>query len=77
MSVIPATSEPQVSAVERDGEHVLVTGSGELANAVILTLAKAGVTAADLRLDSASLEDAFLALTGRHFREEVPRRVHR
>jgi len=48
MSVIPATSEPQVSAVERDGEHVLVTGSGELANAVILTLAKAGVTAADL-----------------------------
>jgi ABC-2 type transport system ATP-binding protein len=71
------TRLPEVSGVERDGGHVVVTGSGELANTVILTLAKAGVTAADLQLDSASLEDAFLALTGRHFREEVPGRVHR
>jgi ABC-2 type transport system ATP-binding protein len=71
------TGLPEVSGVERDGGHLVVTGSGELANTVILTLAKAGVTAADLHLDSASLEDAFLALTGRHFREEVPGRVHR
>ncbi len=36
-------------------EHVVVTGSGELANDVILALAAAGVTAADLHLDSANL----------------------
>lgn len=71
------TRLPEVSGVERDGRHVVVTGSGELANTIILTLAKAGVTAADLHLDSASLEDAFLALTGRHFHDEVPGRVHR
>jgi ABC-2 type transport system ATP-binding protein len=68
---------PEVSGVDHDGGHVVVTGSGELANVVILTLASAGVTATDLHLDSANLEDAFLALTGRHFREEVPGRVHR
>jgi ABC-2 type transport system ATP-binding protein len=71
------TSLPEVSGVERDGDHVVVTGSGELANAVILTLARSGVTARNLELDSASLEDAFVALTGRHFREEVPGKVHR
>jgi ABC-2 type transport system ATP-binding protein len=71
------TGLPEVSGVGHDGEHVVVTGTGELANVVILTLAKAGVTATDLHLDSASLEDAFLALTGRHFHEEVPGKVHR
>ena len=71
------TGLPEVSGVEHDGEHVVVTGSGELANVVILALAGAGVTASDLHLDSANLEDAFLALTGRHFHEEVPGRVHR
>ncbi len=42
-----------------------------------LTLARAGVIATDLHLDSGNLEDAFLALTGRHFHEEAPGRVHR
>ena len=42
-----------------------------------LTLAQAGVIATGLHLDSANLEDAFLALTGRHFHEEAPGRVHR
>jgi ABC-2 type transport system ATP-binding protein len=71
------TRLPEVTSVEHDGEHVVVTGSGELANVVILTLASAGVTATDVHLDSANLEDAFVALTGRHFHEEVPGRVHR
>ena len=39
------TGLPGVRNVEHDGEHVIVTGSGELANAVILALAAAGVTA--------------------------------
>jgi len=60
------SSLPEVTRVERGGRHVTVTGTGELVNAVILTLAAAGVTARDVQLDSSNLEDAFLRLTGRH-----------
>src|SRR5580698_2632649 len=60
------TDLPEVSRVDRPGRHVLVTGTGELVNAVILTLAGAGVTARDVQLDSSNLEDAFVRLTGRH-----------
>jgi ABC-2 type transport system ATP-binding protein len=56
---------PEVTAVEHDGQHVVVTGTGELVNAVILALASAGVTARDVQLDSSNLEDAFVKLTGR------------
>ena len=70
------TGLPEVRKLEHDGQHVTVTGSGELANAVILSLAAAGVTATDMHLDTANLEDAFVALTGRHFHDEIGR-VHR
>lgn len=70
------TGLPEVRKLEHEGEHIIVTGSGELANAVVLTLAAAGVTAHDLHLDTANLEDAFVALTGRHFHDEIGR-VHR
>ncbi len=43
---------------------------------MILTLAAAGVTASELHLDTANLEDAFVALTGRHFHDEIGR-THR
>jgi ABC-2 type transport system ATP-binding protein len=59
------TDLPEVTGVEHDGQHVVVTGTGELVNAVILALAAAGVTARDVRLDSSNLEDAFVRLTGR------------
>ncbi len=61
---------PEVRTVTRSGSHVVVTGTGELVNAVILTLAAAGVTARDVQLDSSTLEDAFVKLTGRHLHEE-------
>jgi ABC-2 type transport system ATP-binding protein len=61
---------PEVARVERDGSHVIVTGNGEVANAVILALAAAGVTAHDVQLDSPSLEDAFVRLTGRRTQPE-------
>ena len=61
---------PEVRAVTRTGSHVVVTGTGDLVNAVILTLAAAGVTARDVQLDSSTLEDAFVKLTGRHLHEE-------
>ena len=64
------TALPEVRQVRREGPHVLVTGRGELVNAVILTLAAAGVTAHDVQLDSSSLEDAFVRLTGRDLSPE-------
>jgi ABC-2 type transport system ATP-binding protein len=60
------TSLPDVTQVERAGRHVTVTGAGDLVNSVILALAAVGVTAKDVQLDSANLEDAFLRLTGKH-----------
>jgi ABC-2 type transport system ATP-binding protein len=59
------TRRPEVRQVRHEGPHVLVSGQGDLVNAVILTLAGAGVTAHDVELDSSSLEDAFVRLTGR------------
>lgn len=70
-------SLPEVRSLERDGELVIITGNGDVANAVILTLASVGVTASDLHLDSANLEDAFVALTGRRLHEDEVGRVHR
>ncbi len=61
---------PEVRAVTRSGSHVIVTGTGELVNVVILALAAAGVTAREVQIDSSTLEDAFVKLTGRHLHEE-------
>jgi ABC-2 type transport system ATP-binding protein len=60
------TGLPEVSRVDRDGQHVVVTGTGDLVNAVVLALAAAGVTAHDVQLGSSNLEDAFVRLTGSH-----------
>src|SRR5215469_3536254 len=58
------TELPEVIGLEHEGQHVVVTGTGELVNVVILALAAAGVAARDVQLDSSSLEDAFVKLTG-------------
>ena len=59
------TGLAEVGGVERHGQHVLVTGTGDLVNAVILALAAAGVTAREVQLAAPDLEDAFVALTRR------------
>ena len=59
------TALPEVRAVQRHGGAVAVTGTGELVHTVIRALAEVGVTANDLRSQTPTLEDAFLALTGR------------
>jgi ABC-2 type transport system ATP-binding protein len=64
------TDLPEVARLENEGQHVVVTGTGELVNMVILTLATAGVTARDVQLDSSSLEDAFVKLTGKNLEKE-------
>src|SRR5580658_1810142 len=64
------TELPEVTQVEHQGQHVIVTGTGELVNAVLLSLAAAGVTARDVQLDSSNLDDAFVKLTGKHSSNE-------
>jgi ABC-2 type transport system ATP-binding protein len=64
------TDLPEVKALERHGPHVVVTGGQGLVNAVILALTGAGITAGDVQVESATLEDAFLELTGRHLHHE-------
>jgi ABC-2 type transport system ATP-binding protein len=59
------TGLPEVSAVTRHGSQVVVTGTGNLLQAVASVLALHQIVAADLRVDQASLDDAFVALTGR------------
>jgi ABC-2 type transport system ATP-binding protein len=55
---------PEVRGVQWRGEQVTVTGTGAVLNAVTALLAGRGIAARQLRVDQASLEDAFVALTG-------------
>ncbi|HET9975752.1 MAG TPA: ABC transporter ATP-binding protein [Streptosporangiaceae bacterium] len=64
------TGLPEVTGLEHAGQHVVVTGAGELVNTVILALHAAGVTARDVQLDSSNLEDAFVKLTGSQLHTE-------
>jgi ABC-2 type transport system ATP-binding protein len=59
------TALPEVSSVHRDGEQLLVTGNSEALQAVIAVLARQGVIAQHLRVEQATLDDAFVALTGK------------
>ncbi|MFI6242206.1 ABC transporter ATP-binding protein [Micromonospora sp. NPDC050795] len=58
------TDLPEVSAVQRTGSQVVVTGTGELLHAVTSVLARHQIVAADLRLEQSTLDDAFVELTG-------------
>ncbi|SDE16716.1 ABC transporter ATP-binding protein [Glycomyces harbinensis] len=61
----------EVDAVRLDGDQVVATGSGNLLHAVSTALVGAGVTALDTRFERATLEDAFLTLTGSRFDGEA------
>ena len=54
---------PQVHTVQRNGAHVLITGTGDLLHSVTAVLARNGIVAADLRVEQATLNDAFISLT--------------
>jgi ABC-2 type transport system ATP-binding protein len=60
------TSLPDVTSVIHRGDVVVVTGNSNALNAVTSVLARNQIVAQQLRVEQASLEDAFLALTGRH-----------
>src|ERR1700735_1413606 len=59
-------SLPEVTSVTHKGDAVVVTGTSKALNAVISVLARNQIVAEQLRVEQASLEDAFLALTGMH-----------
>ena len=54
---------PEVSAVEHHGHDLVVIGTGNLVTAVVLAFDRAGLVAEDVRTETSTLEDAFLALT--------------
>ena len=59
------TSLPDVTSVICRGDVVVVTGNSNALNAVTSVLARKQIVARQLRVEQASLEDAFVALTGR------------
>jgi len=59
-----------VTRVDRDGDRVIVQGSGDgLIGEVVNTLGANGFAFRDLRTEQATLEDVFLALTGKEIRD--------
>jgi ABC-2 type transport system ATP-binding protein len=60
------TSLPEVTRVLHRGGVVVVTGNSNALSAVMSVLARNQIVAEQLRVEQANLEDAFLALTGRH-----------
>jgi ABC-2 type transport system ATP-binding protein len=60
---------PGVTGTRRHGGQVTITGTGDVVYSVVLALAQREVIAQDLQIEQASLEDAYLTLTGS--REEV------
>ena len=59
------TDLPEVTSVTWHGPTVVVTGTGNLLHAVTSVLARNQIVALELRVAQASLDDAFVALTGR------------
>ncbi len=54
---------PEVQRVFRSGEFVTVAGTGNLFQVVASTLARHQIIAHELRIEQATLEDAYIALT--------------
>jgi ABC-2 type transport system ATP-binding protein len=59
------TALPEVRNLSRNGSQIAVTGTGNLVNAVMTVLARHEIVAGDLRVEQASLDDAYVALTSR------------
>ena len=66
---------PEVTSIIRRGDVVVVTGTGNVLNAVISVLARNQIVAQQLRVEQANLEDAFLELTSGHAADRPADRV--
>lgn len=62
---------PEVTDVQVRGDRVTASGEGDLLVAVSTALVRAGVVATETRLEQPTLDDAFLALTGRPLTEST------
>ncbi|MFI9269594.1 ABC transporter ATP-binding protein [Kitasatospora sp. NPDC052896] len=62
---------PEVDAVAWHGPQVEISGTGNLVQVVTSLLARRQIVAADLRVEQASLDDAFIALTGQRHAESA------
>jgi ABC-2 type transport system ATP-binding protein len=58
-----------VTSVSRDGPAIVVEGTGPVLALVAAALVARGIVPPDLRVERPTVEDAFLALTGRTMRE--------
>ena len=66
----PLKALPSATQVEKTGERIVVHGRGpKLVVDVVNYLSEKDIPIRDLRTEQASLEDVFLALTGREMRE--------
>jgi ABC-2 type transport system ATP-binding protein len=66
------TALPHVTGVSRHGGQIVVTGTADALHEVTATLARANIVAHDLRIDQASLDDAFITLIGRPLEQATP-----
>jgi ABC-2 type transport system ATP-binding protein len=62
---------PDVHTVATNGDRVVVTGTDNVASAVIIALHERQVAAIRLRVDQPSLDDAFVALTQEDLKKGV------
>jgi ABC-2 type transport system ATP-binding protein len=58
------TALPEVVKVDHSGPDVVITGNGNVIQGVMALLAQHQVVAEELRIEQATLEEAYLALTG-------------
>lgn len=65
------TDLPEVTSVCRNGSTLVVTGTGDVLQAVTALLARKQIIAHDLRVRQATLDDAFVELTGRPLEEQT------
>ena len=61
---------PEITSVRAERDQLVVSGTGDVLAAVISELARNGVVANQLRVEQASLEDAFVALTNHDPKED-------
>jgi ABC-2 type transport system ATP-binding protein len=61
------TGLPGLTALAWDGAEVVVTGTGNVVTSVLTALTERRIVPVGLQVEQATLEDAFVALTGRRF----------
>ena len=64
------TGLSEVKSVHRNGTEIVVSGTGDVVSTVIGQLVRHQIVAHQLRVEQVTLDDAFVALTGRRLRPD-------